>query len=52
MPKHKSFVEMWKFSLVVKKFDEENIEVLPIDEILTKKQKSFVERQRFNHEEI
>jgi hypothetical protein len=43
---------MWKFSLVIKKFDEENIEVLPIDENLTKKQIFFVERQRFNHEEI
>lgn len=43
---------MWKFSLIVKKFIEENIEVLPIDENLTKKQKGFVERQRFNHEEI
>jgi peroxiredoxin len=53
LPRHnKSFVEMWKFSLVAKKFNEENIEVLPIDENLTKKQKGFVERQRFNHEEI
>jgi hypothetical protein len=52
LPRHKGFVEMWKFSLIVKKFIEENIEVLPIDENLTKKQKGFVERQRFNHEEI
>ncbi len=43
---------MWKFSLVAKKFNEENIEVLPIDEVLTKKQKGFVEKQRFNHKEI
>ncbi len=41
LSRHKSFVEMWKFSLVVKKFNEENIEVLPIDENLTKKTKRF-----------
>jgi hypothetical protein len=43
---------MWKFSLIVKKFNEGNIKVLPIDENLTNKQKGFVERQRFNHEKI
>jgi hypothetical protein len=52
LPRHESFLEMWKFSLVAKKFNEENIEVLPIDEVLTKKQKGFVEKQRFNHKEI
>jgi len=48
----KVFVEMWKFSLIVKKFNEENIKVLPMDENSTKKQKGFVERQMFNHEKI
>jgi hypothetical protein len=58
LSRHKSFVEMWKFSLVVKKFNEENIEVLRIDENLTKKQKRFLLRgkgltmKRYNHEEI
>ncbi len=43
---------MWKFSLVIKKFNEANIKVLPINENLTKKQKGFVERQKFNYEKI